>query len=116
MSDFPKRYRIKTKNDFGAVLKNGEKFVSSRFVVLAIRSPKQHARLGVVVSKKIGNAVVRNKVKRKFREIFRQSCSQNIPGHHDIVIIARKIAPMSTYKELTFAVLQSFQWLKGKLA
>ncbi len=116
MSHFPKRYRIKTKNDFGAVLKNGEKFVSSRFIVLAVRSPKEHARLGIVVSKKVGNAVARNKIKRKFREIFRQSYSQNIPGQHDIVIIARKIATMATYKELTFAVLQSFQWLKGKLA
>lgn len=116
MSKFSKRQRIKTQNEFGAVLQEGKKFVCSSFVVLTKETPNCYPRLGIIVSKRIGNAVVRNKVKRRFREIFRQLSCQDMMNQRDVVIIARKTASFVSFEELNLAVLKSFQWFERKLA
>jgi ribonuclease P protein component len=116
MSKFSKRQRIKNQTEFGAVLQEGKKFVCSSFVVLAIETANNYPRLGIVVSKKIGNAVIRNRVKRSFREIFRQLSCQDKLSQRDFVIIARRTASRASFEELHLAVLKSFQWFERKLA
>jgi len=90
MGKFPKKQRIKTQVEFGAVFQKGEKFVCSSFVAMTLETTHTHPRLGVIVSKKIGNAVVRNRVKRSFREIFRQISYQGKMSQRDFVIVARR--------------------------
>lgn len=116
MSKFPKKQRIKTQSEFGAVLQGGKKFVCSDFVILAKETTHTYPRLGVVVSKRIGNAIVRNKVKRSFREIFRQLPYQDKMSQRDFVIIARRAASRVSYNELALSVSKSFQWFEKKLA
>ena len=118
MSKFSKRQRIKNQTEFAAVLQEGKKYVCSDFVILTLETARDFQRLGIVVSKRVGNSVVRNRVKRSFREIFRQlPCQENNKmSHRDFVIIARRNASMVPYNELNLAVLKSFQWFERKLA
>ena len=72
-------------------LKNGRN-VSDRFFILAYRSNTlEKSRLGITVTRKIGGAVIRNRIKRVVREFYRMN-RQRISGHWDINIIAKKAA------------------------
>ena len=61
-------------------------------------------RIGVTVSKKLGKAVVRNRVRRRLREVYRLHESRFLPGW-DIVVVARGRAVDATFPELTKAYL-----------
>ena len=61
-------------------------------------------RVGVTVSKKLGKAVVRNRVRRRLREIYRLSESRFLPGW-DIVVVARGRAVDADFQDLTRAYL-----------
>ena len=77
----------------------GARFVSGVLVLMVSRSPDGRRRLGVTVSSRVGNAVVRSKVKRRFREIFRRNRSL-LPAACDVVMIARSGADQITFQEL----------------
>ena len=61
-------------------------------------------RVGVTVSKKLGKAVVRNRVRRRLREVYRLNESRFLPGW-DIVVVARHRAITASFPELTRAYL-----------
>jgi ribonuclease P protein component len=73
------------------VARHGRRIASRDFVVLVARGdrPNESRRLGITVSRKVGNAVVRNRVKRCVRNWFRTSRDQLAPGA-DVVVIARR--------------------------
>jgi ribonuclease P protein component len=66
-------------------------------VLIACRNDTETTRFGFSVGKRIGKAVVRNKVKRRLRELARSS---NIPGGWDLVFIARKDASTADFQGL----------------
>lgn len=68
-------------------------------MILLHPSPLPHPRIGVTVSKKVGNAVVRNRIRRWVRELFRQNKTW-FPAGQDIVIIAKKRAAQATHAQL----------------
>lgn len=70
--------------------------------VLVKRRPG--ARVGFCVSKKLGKAVVRNKLRRRLREVYREN-AQNLNPRWDLVIVARKDAAQATFQELRTAFL-----------
>jgi len=87
-----KRHRLSRSADFERVYRQG-KSVAGRYAILYyFDQPEETAgngpRLGVSVSRKVGGAVVRNRVKRTVKEIFRQHQEEMAPGY-DYVIIAR---------------------------
>lgn len=87
---FPKTRRLLNKTDFDHTFDQGMKVVSSLLVVIAAKTPVTDStlipdRIGLVVSKKVGNSVVRNRVKRLLRETFRNSNGHGL----DLVVIAR---------------------------
>jgi ribonuclease P protein component len=89
-ASFRKYERIRQKNDFERVYKQGKKVVSSSFVLyIDSDSKRQYRRLGITASKKIGNAVKRNRCKRLVRELFRRNKKKFPPGSDVIVIIKR---------------------------
>ena len=85
-----RRNRLSRSRDFDAVYRHGRS-VSTRFLVLywfPRDDAEEEPRLGLAVPKAIGGAVVRNRVKRQLREVWR-SLLAVVPGGHDYVLIAR---------------------------
>ena len=69
---------------------NGRK-VAARFVtLLALPNTYGHDRLGIIASRKLGNAVVRNRAKRRLRELFRHRRASESSTPLDIVAIPRR--------------------------
>ncbi|NLV30563.1 MAG: ribonuclease P protein component [Acidobacteria bacterium] len=85
---FPHHVRIVRTSDYRAIYRTGRKLHSGRFVLFCRENTLGHPRLGITASGKVGGAVVRNRIKRLFREIFRRSFHQ-IPSQLDIVVNAK---------------------------
>ncbi|MEH7109189.1 MULTISPECIES: ribonuclease P protein component [Bacillaceae] len=85
-----KEYRIKKNQDFQVVFQRGRSFANRQFVVYSLPKEGQgHFRIGLSVSKKLGNAVMRNRIKRCVRQAVFELKGQMEQGN-DYVIIARK--------------------------
>ena len=86
--------RLRDSRDYRRLSRRGRRAASERFIVLASRRNSEGGettRLGITASRKVGGAVVRNRVKRRVREWFRRSGSELEPGL-DLVVIARRSA------------------------
>ncbi|NJD56835.1 MAG: ribonuclease P protein component [Nitrospirae bacterium] len=80
------------KSEFTIVFEQGRKFPSKHLVLYVLPNRIGHSRLGLAVGRKVGNAVARNRVKRRLREIFRKLFAEH-PLCHDVVVVARSTAP-----------------------
>ena len=91
------RLHLKKTADFAAVHKYG-KWIGSR--ILGIKSRNNnlaYTRCGIITSKKVGKAVIRNQVKRRIRELVR---SYRIKSGYDIIIISRTGIEKATFEEI----------------
>lgn len=94
-----KRQRIKSNDDFQKVFKKGKSFANRQFVVYCLPVEQQTAfRIGLSVSKKLGNAVVRNRIKRYIRQSFLE-LKNDVKQNMDYVIIARHSAATLDFHE-----------------
>ena len=85
---FPKRARLRKRSDYLRVQRDGRRYHTEHFVVLFAPTRLATTRMGVTVSSRVGNAVVRNRVKRLVREVLRTSWRlMNPPA--DVVVIAK---------------------------
>lgn len=96
-----KDLRITGNQQYSVVYKNGRRFAGKYLIVFIVQSNGQGRRFGIVTSKKIGNAVTRNRAKRQIREVVRRNLAR-LPKGYDIVIVARY-----TVKEATFGLIES---------
>jgi ribonuclease P protein component len=80
--------RIRSKKDFISLYRNGCRFRGPYFNLVYRPNPLGHSRLAVVVSKKVGPAVTRNRVKRRLRELFRRNKALLLEPT-DLIIVAR---------------------------
>jgi ribonuclease P protein component len=87
-----KRPRLSRSSDFQRIYRQGSSTASRFLVLYSFRRPAEAGaegpRLGLSVSKKLGGAVVRNRVKRLLREAF-QGCAGHLAEEYDLVVIAR---------------------------
>jgi ribonuclease P protein component len=86
-----KQQRIKKNKEFQRVFKKGKSFANRQFIVYVLKSDQPEFRLGLSVSKKVGNAVTRNRVKRYIRQTFLE-IKEDVMPNADYVIIARQQA------------------------
>jgi len=84
--------RLTQRADFLAAAK-GERVPASPFVLqVRERGDERPARVGFTVSKKVGSAVERNRVRRRLREIVRRHDALMVQSGHDYVLIGRRAA------------------------
>jgi ribonuclease P protein component len=88
-----RRNRLSRSRDFDAVYRHGRS-VSTRFLVLYAfeREEEGDARLGLAVPKSVGGAVVRNRIKRQLRELWRERL-ERVPAGRDYVLVVRPGLP-----------------------
>jgi ribonuclease P protein component len=107
---FPKSDRVRRRSEFLRIQGEGQKASAGPLLAIALRREDGETRLGLTVSKKVGNAVQRNRVRRRLRELFRQGRSQ-LPRGVEVVLVARTGAAVADFSELR----QAFEKLALKL-
>ena len=95
---------LKSNFDFQHVYKNGKSYANKYLVMYVLENNTGKNRLGISVSKKVGNSVVRHRVTRLIRESYR--LQENIFNSGlDIVVIARNSASSVSFLEIESALL-----------
>jgi ribonuclease P protein component len=93
--------RLRRRADFLAAA-GGAKVATAAFVLQARgRSDGGPPRVGFTVSKKVGNAVERNRVRRRLREVVRRSAADGLRAEHDYVLIGRRAALSLPFERIT---------------
>ncbi|EAZ85371.1 ribonuclease P [Bacillus sp. B14905] len=100
MKEMKKRQRVKKNDDFQKVFKKGKSFANRQFVVYFLSKEEQtEFRVGLSVSKKLGNAVKRNQIKRYIRHSI-LDLKDDLKTNMDYVIIARQPAATMDFHEV----------------
>jgi len=101
---------LKQNHEFRRLYNKGKSAVSPYFAVYCRKNHREMSRLGITTGVKLGNAVKRNRVRRRIRELYRTNEHSLRPGY-DIVVVARTRAIFARYADLE----QSFRKLMKKL-
>ena len=114
-----KEFRVKRNEDFSKIIARKKSFANSCFIIYKDENQMGHGRVGISVSKKLGNAVTRNKIKRQLRMMI-QECF-HFDEEVDYIVIVRKRFLDNTYienkKEVRKNLANNFkspQTLKGE--
>ncbi len=93
MRTLPRDERVRRRREFVAIQGQGKKLHTDSFLVFVLprKQAEAPARLGITVSKKVGGAVTRNRVKRLVREAFRRQKTL-FPHGVDVVFVAKRAA------------------------
>ncbi len=84
-----KKYRVRKNEDFSLIISKKHSVANDSFIIYASPRKEEHSRVGISVSKKLGNAVVRNKIKRQIRMMFADFYDFD-NSKVDLIVIARK--------------------------
>ncbi len=109
-ASFRKHERIRHRSEFTRVYEHGKKIRSTSFVLHLLPNHQQHyCRLGITASKKIGNAVTRNRCKRLVRELFRRNKEKFPPGTDVVIVVTRNMVG-KRYPELEAELFNIHEW------
>ena len=86
---FTKDDRLLKRSEFQKLFKSGKRIQNRLFIVYISRNDLKRCRIGLTVTRKVGNAVTRNRIKRLAREYFRQN-RHIIKDYWDISLIAKR--------------------------
>lgn len=91
------------RNDFQHVWEGGKSYPHPLLILRVCANGMDQCRFGFVAGKKVGKAVVRNRVKRWMREAMRQRLPTLVPGW-DIILIARREAADAHFQDIVAAI------------
>ena len=104
-----KEYRVQKNEDFSYIIKHKQSLANRSFIIYYVKNDLNHARIGISVSKKLGKAVIRNKIKRQVRMIVQQTINFN--DNYDYIVIVR-----NKYLDLDFiSNLNELKYLYKKI-
>ncbi|CAM9154787.1 ribonuclease P protein component [Mycoplasma marinum] len=106
-----KQFRVRHNREFQKIIKKRKQFVSND-VILYYEKNDKHLRVGLSVSKKFGNAVVRNLMRRKIRAIIREMNIMDLK--YNVVIIVRQNFIDASFKKQQKAINKVFERLKNE--
>ena len=98
--DFKRTQGLKKDSDFRKVYKHGKSFANRNLVMYILDNKSDSTRVGISVSKKVGNAINRNKIRRRIKESYRLNIDANVKYGYDIVFIARVAIKEADYKDI----------------
>lgn len=98
MHTFPRQNRIRKRSDYLLCAAKGKKIHTMHFIVRYLRLEDLPGRFGITVSKKIGNAVARNRVKRVLREFYRKN--RLFLPDWQLLVVAKKGADKLKFSEV----------------
>ena len=110
-----KEYRLNKSQDFDNIIRKKQSFANRQFVIYYQENKLDHMRLGISVSKKLGKAHERNKLKRYVRESFKTR--KDFLKNYDIIIIVRPAAKGLSFLEFGSSidhVLKRSKLYRGK--
>lgn len=90
---------LRRRRDIDELFRNGNRRRGRWLSMVAVHRPTGARRVLLVTSRKVGGAVVRNRVRRRMREAFR-GLRDRLPEHADVALIASPIASQASYSEL----------------
>ena len=93
---FPRRCRLRKREEFKHAFAEGRKITGFHFRIVVCQNSLGYPRLGLAVSRRVGNSVVRNRTKRRIRELFRRN-RHRFPISADIVVIPFVAAPTLSF-------------------
>ena len=108
-----KNLRLKKNKDFTFVYKRGKSCWNKNFTLFYKKNKLENSRVGFSISKKYGNAVKRNYIKRRLREIVRHN-KELLPSETDIILIPKKNTYNMSYNLLEKSVIHILSVLKEK--
>ena len=91
--------KLKRRKDFSKTYKRGKSLPAQSVVLCYRKNSTADFRVGFTVSKKVGNAVVRNKVRRRMKEVARLH-SDRFPAGYDCIFVARRSADKRSYDQV----------------
>jgi len=111
---FPKTLRLRRRNEFLGVQRGPFRLVTQHFIVYARPAGDRETKLGITVSRKVGRAHQRNRIKRVVREVFRKSRA-DMPRGLNVVMVARPGRGLPGYENVVDELLPSLIELKGRV-
>jgi ribonuclease P protein component len=111
---FPKKFRLLRRVEFRQAYEEGQRRSASVCTAFIRPNGLAETRLGITVPVRIGRAVLRNRIRRRVREVFRQN-RETLEGGWDIVVNPRKSAATIAYPALEKQLLRLFPG-RGRVA
>jgi ribonuclease P protein component len=104
---------IRKRADFLAVASSGKKWVAPGFILQigAPHSPSELVRYGLTASRKVGNAVIRNRARRRLRALAMELLIHASPAH-DYVLVARDTTPDCVFEDLRQDLIKGMKRMK----
>ncbi|TJX13666.1 ribonuclease P protein component [Tissierella creatinini] len=99
-----KKYRIRKNLEFKRVYSGGKNYWNRNLTLYIKKNNLDESRFGITITKKIGNAVVRNRIRRRIKEVYRLNFHK-IKDGYDLVFIPKKNVQEISYKQLESAML-----------
>ena len=100
--------RLKKRYQFNYVYKSGEHFSGEHMVLYVASSKTKNIKVGLAVTKKVGHAVVRNKIRRRLREVVREQLPL-LKQNYNVIIVAKENIVEASFDQLCFEINKLFK-------